>query len=146
MVQNVNPTFVKTPNIGAAVISTGTGSNVFVTVYTGGANGSKITALNAAANGTTAAYDVHVAVVSGSTGYFLGTGSVPISAGLLSGTPAVSLLNQANSPGLSLDSDGNPYLILPSSAWTLSCSVGAASSQWTTGATIYLVATSVGDF
>ena len=40
MVQNVNATFVKTPNNGAIQITTGTGSSTVVTVYTGGANGS----------------------------------------------------------------------------------------------------------
>ena len=146
MVQNVNPTFVKTPNLGAVSISTGTNQNQFVQVYVGGVNGSKITSLCAAANGTSAAFDVHYGVVSGVNAYFLGTGNVPQSAALVSSVPGVSLMNLTNTPGLAQDSDGNPYILLPSTAWYLGCSCGATSSTWTTGATIYLVATSVGDF
>lgn len=147
MTQNVNPTFVKVPNIGVTQITTGTGANGIVTVYSGGVNGSKITSLIGVSAGTTSAFDVHYGIQSGSSlVYYLGTASVPVNSGIVSGTPAVSFLNTVISPGVALDSDGNPYVILPSSAWSLVCTSPATSSAWTTGAVIQLTSPNIGDF
>lgn len=146
MAQNVNPTFVKTPNLGATQITTGTGSSVAVTVYTGAANGSKIPGLIAAGIGTTGAFDVQWGTSSGGTLYIYGTVSVPAGAGSTSGIASVNLMGLANVPGLTLDSDGNPFIFLASSAYTLQAKTPATSSTWATGAGINIVAPSVGDF
>jgi hypothetical protein len=146
MVQNVNPTFVKTPNFGAVQITTGTGSSIVVTVYSGGGNGSKIPAFIATAINTTGAFDVQWGISSGGTLYILGTVSVSCSAGSTDSVPAVSILAGTTTPGLTVDSDGNPYVILPTSAYSLQAKTPATSSQWATGAVINLVAPSVGDF
>jgi len=143
MAQNVNPTFVKTPNWGATQITTGTGSSVAVTVYTGGANGSKITSLIATALNTTSAFDVQWGISSGGTLYVLGAVSVPVSAGTLSSVAAVNIMI---TPGLALDSDGNSFVFLPSNSYTLQVKSNATSSTWTTGAVINLIAPSIGDF
>jgi hypothetical protein len=145
MVQNVNPTFVKTPNLAAAAISTGISGQATVALYTGGANGSKINALVATAQNTTAPFDCHFGVSSGGTNWYIGTASVPISAGTASSVPSVNLMSNANAP-LSIDSDGNPFLFLASSAWTLFIQAGAASSGWAANAVIQVVAPSIGDF
>jgi len=143
--QNVNPTFVKTPNWGATQITTGTGSSGAVTVYTGGANGSKITALMAVSIGTTAAYDVQWGVSSGGTLYIYGTASVTANAGSTDSIASINLMSASNVP-LPVDSDGNPFFFLASSAYTLQAKSPATSSTWTSGAAINLIAPSVGDF
>ena len=145
MAQNVNPTFVKTPNWGATQITTGTGSSTIVTVYTGGANGSKITSFMVTAT-TTAAFDVVWGVSSGGTFYQYGQTSIPTAAGSSNATPPVSLMSASNQPGLSIDSDGNPFIFLPSSAYSLQAKSPATSSTWTTGNVMNLIVPSVGDF
>jgi hypothetical protein len=143
--QNISPTFVKTPNWGATQITTGTGSSVAVTVYSGGVNGSKINALMAVSVGTTANFDVQWGVSSGGTLFIHGTASVSPNAGSSDATVTVNLMSNANVP-LAQDSDGNPYVILPSSAYTLQAKSPATSSQWATGAAINVIAPSPGDF
>jgi len=145
MVQNVNPTFVKTPNWGAVQITTGTGSSTIVTVYTGGTNGSKISALIVTAN-TTGAFDIQFGVSSGGTFYLYNALSVPAAAGSSDATPPLNLLSASNTPGLAVDSDGNPFIFLPSSAYTLQAKTPATSSTWASGTVMSIIAPSVGDF
>jgi hypothetical protein len=145
MVQNVNPTFVKTPNWGATQITTGTGSSGVVTVYTGGTNGSKINAMIGVSIGTTSAFDVQWGVSSGGTLFVYGTFSMTINAGSTDSAPSINLLSNANVP-LAIDSDSNPFLFLPSSAYSLQAKTPATSSTWATGAVINLIVPSVGDF
>lgn len=145
MVQNVNPTFVKTPNWGATQITTGTGSSGVVTIYSGGVNGSKINALLAVSIGTTTAFDVQWGVSSGGTMFIHGTNSVSPSAGSSDSIPTTNLMSNSIIP-LAIDSDGNPFVFLPSSAYSLQAKSPATSSTWTTGAAINLIVPSVGDF
>jgi hypothetical protein len=130
MVQNVNPTFVKTPNAQVTQFSTGTGiSQLFTTIYNGGANGSKIVGLIITAN-TSVTQDVRIAVTSpaGANG-ILTTISVSSFAGQASGVLPVN--GFLNAP-LPIDSDGNTYAILASSAWSLQAQLTTNSSQWAT--------------
>ena len=145
MAQNVNPTFVKTPNWGATQITTGTGSSGAVTIYAGGVNGSKINALIAVSLATTTAFDVQWGVSSGGTLFIYGSVSVAVSAGSTDSISSVNLMSNSNVP-LAIDSDGNPFVFLPSSAYSLQAKTPATSSTWTTGAAINLIAPSVGDF
>lgn len=145
MVQNVNATFVKTPNWGATQITTGTGSSTVVTIYAGGVSGSKIPALMAVSLGTTAAFDVQWGISSGGTLFIHGTALVSANAGSTDTVPSVNLMSNANVP-LAFDSDGNPFIFLPSSAYSLQAKTPATSSTWATGAAIYLIVPSVGDF
>lgn len=135
MVQNVNPTFVKTPSRGLVLISTGTGTTV-QTLYTGGANGSKVYGINIA-SGSTAAVSVRYQVSNGGNNYVINTQSVAASAGFDGSTPPINLLAPAIVPGLPLDSDGNPYLILASSADT----VGISALTTLVSGSLYIVAT-----
>ena len=146
MAQNVNPTFVKSPNAGIARISNTSSASSIVTVYTGGTNGSKVNSLVAAAVNTTAAFDIQWGIQSGSTIGLIGTSSVPIGAGQVSSVPSVNLFNMNSCPGLSLDSDGNPYCFLPSTGWSLFVSVTASSTLWAAGAAVIVTITSAGDF
>lgn len=88
------------------------------TIYTGGANGSKIVALMASSSDTTAR-DVMWGITVGAVFYPLGTVTIPITAGQIAATPAVNLLDVAKSPGLPIDSDGNPFVFLASASYTL---------------------------
>lgn len=145
MAQNVNPTFVKTPNWGATQITTGTGSSVAVTVYAGGANGSKINAFMAVSVGTTSAFDVQWGVSSGGTMFIHGTVTVAAGSGSTNSIPSVNVMSNNNAP-LPIDSDGNAFLFLPSSAYSLQAKTPATSSTWAAGAVINLIVPSVGDF
>lgn len=145
MVQNVNATFIKTPNNGAVQITTGTGSSTIVTVYTGGANGSKIAGFFATAN-TTANFDVAWGVSSGGIFYTYDTISITAGAGTSDVTAPINFLSATNQPGLTVDSDGNPFIFLASSNWSLQAKTPATSSTWATGSVINLVVPSAGDF
>ena len=147
MTQNVNATLIKTPNNGATQITTGVGSNgQTVTVYTGGANGSMVPSFIAVAANTTAAFDVQWGTGNAGTFYVYGTVTIPAGAGNSGSVPSVNMFNTTALPGLTLNSDGNPFLFLASSAWALQARVTVFSSLWTAGAVINLIAPSVGDF
>jgi hypothetical protein len=143
--QNVNPTFVKTPNWGAVQITTGTGSSGVVTIYNGGVNGSKINSFIGISIATTNPYDVQWGVSSAAGGslYIYGTVSIAAAAGSTDTIAAVNMLSNTNLPS---DSDGNPFLFLPSSSYSIQAKTPALSSAWTTGAAINLIVPSVGDF
>jgi hypothetical protein len=109
MAQNVNPTFVKTPNRGLAQISTGTGTGT-LTLYTGGANGSKIVSISATQS-STGTVNFNLFVTSAAVTYTLNVQSIATN----------SFAQFLPSGGqLPLDSDGNFYVILASSADVLS--------------------------
>lgn len=142
MAQNVNPTFVKTPTGGITSITTGVGANLAnVTIYTGAVNGSKISSLTISAN-TSATQDVRVSVLSGALGAFVNGVSVAATAGIASAFPPVDGFGNSALP---VDSDGNRFLLLPSTAWSLVAQTTTLSSQWQTGATIWFFAEG-GDF
>jgi hypothetical protein len=109
-VQNPIPTFVKQPTNGKVKIVNADGQTQ-KTVYTAGANGSKITALVASSTDTSGV-DVQVSITNGGTSYPIGTVNVYAGAGNSGTTNAVNLLNLNNMPGLPVDSDGQPYLLL----------------------------------
>ena len=114
------PVFVQTPRLGRIQLLNGTGAYA---IASGGATVSgtlaaytctvaaKITGMIAAGNDTVAR-DLTVFMVPASNiPYILTTVTVPITAGQVAGTPPVNLLSQANTPGLPVDSDGNPFLL-----------------------------------
>jgi membrane carboxypeptidase/penicillin-binding protein PbpC len=142
MVQNVNPTFVKTPNRGLISLTTGTGSSGLVTVYTAGTNGSKIVGLWAAGT-STAAQDLQWGITNAATFFLMGTVSIPAGAGSTDSIPAVNLFSTTAVPGMPLDSDGNYYLLLASTADTLQAK--SPTLIPTTGGVITVTAIS-GDF
>jgi hypothetical protein len=142
VVQNVNPTFVKTPNRGLVQISTATGTGT-VTLYTGGANGSKIVSVNMTNSSTAATVTMTLQIASGGTNYPLVTSAIPGGAGTNGTNATFAPLTGIGPFGLPIDSDGNQYLLLASSADTLVANL--SSGIQTTGglATFYTVG---GDF
>lgn len=88
------------------------------TAYTGGSNGSKITAVMVASTDTSAR-DVQVGITNTSIFYPICTVTIPITAGFVAGTPVVNMLSAANAPGLPVDNDGQVYIYLTSASDTL---------------------------
>ena len=88
------------------------------TIYTGGANGSKIVSLIVTSSDTSAR-DVTWGITTAAIFYPLGTVTIPITAGQINSAPAVTLLDLSKTPGLPIDSDGNPYIFLTSASYTL---------------------------
>ena len=114
------PIFPQKPNCGVVQIANAD-AQAQKTVYTGGANGSKIIALIAQSTDTSAR-DVQVSITIGGTSYPLGTVTVPIGAGNSGSVPSVNLINLTQIPGLPIDSDGNPLIFLASASDTITVS------------------------
>jgi hypothetical protein len=105
----------QTPNRGIVQFLQGTDTaGTYKTLYTAGTNGSKCVALYTNNNDASATHLITVQIVNATILY----GGVALtsvsSAGYVSGTPAQALMTPALWPGLPLDSDGNPFLILKS--------------------------------
>lgn len=77
------------------------------TIFTAGANGSKVKGVIFSQSSTSRAIGFFV---HGAFNLTLAVVTLPATAGEASGTPSVNVL--ANIPGLPLDSDGQPFLIL----------------------------------
>lgn len=98
----------------------------WVTVYTGGVDGSKITGLyGTTTDGTTAHLVTCVVNKNGARGGGAAI-TIAINSGFATGVPAINLLTATNWPGLPRDSDGNPYLFLSSAADKLECRYATA--------------------
>jgi hypothetical protein len=106
------PVLVQTPKLGLAQIVNADASNK-KTVVTAGANGSKLTALTACSDDTSARI-VQVIVTRSATDYILASVPVPAGSGTDGSAAAVNLLNATILPGLSIDNDGQRYLFLES--------------------------------
>lgn len=100
------------------------------TIYIGGVNGSQVTQINASNNDVTAR-DVQLSILIAGTNFLLSTVTIPLSAGNTNAAPSVAFFRSTQIPGMSLDSNGNPFLYIPSGA-TLQAktltTVGANSS------------------
>lgn len=116
--------FPQAAKIGRVQLLNGTGAYAIASgaatvtntlaLYTCGADGSKITSIIASSNDT-AARDVTVFMVPASNvPYAITTVTVPITAGTIAATPGVNFLSATNTPGLPVDSDGNPYILCQS--------------------------------
>jgi len=113
------PVFVQTPKLGeaqvlnatstVAIASNAASATGTVTAYTCGANGSKIVGILAGSTDTSA-MTLEVMVINSSKVYVLTIAAVPAGAGTAASTPPVNVFSSANTPGLPIDSDGNPFL------------------------------------
>jgi hypothetical protein len=107
-----SPIFAQIPNRGVLQFTSSNTAGTYATLYTAGANGSVCKALWIDNNDAGATHLVTVQIVNGGTKY----GGIALtsvsSAGFASGTGPQSLLASAIWPGLPLDENGNPYLIL----------------------------------
>lgn len=107
---SATPFFFGTPkNSKVQILPADTSS--LKTVVTGAANGSKVVALIVASDDTSAR-DVTFGVTKSATFYPLASKTVPITAGTVAGTPPINLLDPSVIPGLPVDNDGQPYILL----------------------------------
>lgn len=81
-------------------------------IYTAGANGSKVYGLTVT-NGATA-HNATLAINNGGTRYVLNTVSLTVNAGQNGTVLPIAAMSVVNWPGLAVDSNGNPYLLLAS--------------------------------
>lgn len=101
------------PNRGIVKVTNANGTTP-ETVYTSGANGSKVVALILTSTDGALAHAVNIYITNGAVNYLLGTVNVPINSGAITSAPTVNALALGVIPGLPLDSDGNPYIHLVS--------------------------------
>lgn len=85
------------------------------TIYVGGANGSQVTHVNVTNNDVTAR-DLQLSILIAGTNFIVSTVTIPLSAGNTNAAPAIAFFRSTQIPGMSLDSNGNPFLYLPSGA------------------------------
>lgn len=104
---SIIPTSVKTD---VARIANGDASALIALVTPAG-SGRKVNAVTVSSDDTSAR-DVSLVITKGGVDYPIGTITIPITAGQIAATPAVNAINRTAIPGLPIDSDGNPYLLL----------------------------------
>jgi hypothetical protein len=132
----------QTPNAGFVQFLQGTDSaGTYKTLYTAGTNGSKCMGMYSTNNDASAAHLLTVQIVSSTVKYGGMAITSIVSAGFTNANPAQSLMSSANWPGLPVDNNGNPFVILPSGA-TLQATFATAL---TTSDLINIVVT-CGDF
>lgn len=104
------PVLVQTPSLGLVTILPADTTSL-KTLVTAGTNGSKVTGVTLATD-ETSARTIELWVTRSATNYLLGAANVPIGAGSTAGVNAVDLMGVI--PGLPIDNDGQPYLLLMS--------------------------------
>lgn len=109
------PALIQAANNGLASFIQGTdAAATYKTVLTAGANGSKVTGLIANTNDGTAAHVMTVSIKRSAVQYPVGNVNLPVNAGGDGVTAGVNLLDPTLVPGLPVDNDGQPYLLLKS--------------------------------
>jgi hypothetical protein len=106
------PVFVQTPMLGLVQFTASPGT--YKTLYTGGANGSKIVGMWETNNDPTNTHLVTVQLVRSSILYGGMAITTAINDGFANGAPPKNLMSATNWPGLPIDSDNNPFLFLQS--------------------------------
>lgn len=106
------PIYPQAINVGVGTILPADAQG-YKTVFTAGANGSKIESLIISSNDT-AAHDVTINITRSAVNYQLGQISIPITAGYLNTAGSIDVLRSSIIPGLAYDSNGNKYLYLKS--------------------------------
>ena len=135
------PKIAVTQFTSSSAVSTVSGST-FTTLYTGGVNGTKITSVIVSNTSTGAGIEAILTIGSTVSGASLFYPVVSVTlASLTSGYDTAllpsNLFAQTVFP-LPIDGDGNPYLFLASTAYTLS--VGISSAPQTTGGRVSFMA------
>ena len=128
MPANVDPIFTGVARVGIAQLAAAnTGADLSTNaalVFTGGTNGSKVTAITAASTDTSARV-VALWLTRSATSYALTAASVAIASGTDGTTPSTNLMGTTLWPGLSVDGSGQYYLLLQSGD-TLQASMAVA--------------------
>lgn len=112
----------QTPRSAVAQIANSNGTNLMQLVA-GGTNGSKVSQIGAS-NTDTNGYTLQLwrniggtvssGQVSGGTNYLMTSVSLPASAGNVSGTAPIAVMNATTIPGIAVDNTGTPYLYVNS--------------------------------
>lgn len=89
-------------------------AGTYKTIYTAGANGSKCNGLWSTNDDAAVTHPLTVQLTNAGVRYGGVTVMTTSSQGFASGVPALNLLAPTLWPGLPLDSDGNPYLLMVS--------------------------------
>lgn len=119
---------VQTPKNGTVTFVQGTDTaGTYKTLYTGGANGSKIKAIWVTSNDASAAHLVTVQLSTSTSAHCSPQSNcvggvavtIPVNAGFANAVPGVNFMAPANWTGPPVDSDGNPFLYLSGSSQTL---------------------------
>lgn len=105
-----SPVLVQLPKVGLVQIVNADASNQ-KDAFTAGADGSKIVAVLAASDDTSARV-LQLSILRSAVNYVLGSVNVPIASGTDGTAPAVDLLNSTQLVGLPTDNDGQRYLLL----------------------------------
>lgn len=112
------PIFVQTPKITPQNFVQGTDAALTLkTIYTAGANGSKIVAINVTTTDTAATHVLTLYQTRAAVDYIIGAYTIPINAGSDGLTAGVSMLVGGPSVlinALPVDNDGQKYLFLES--------------------------------
>ena len=130
---------VQTPKLGLAQIATADAAT-FKSLYAAGANGSKIVGVLVASTDTVARV-VQLALTRGGVNYVFSAAAVPVASGTDGASPTINLLGVTLCPGLPVDNDGQPYVLLQSGD-TLTI---ASSTTVTSGKLLHATAIA-GDF
>lgn len=112
MAVTAKPIFIQAVNVGLATIVPAD-TTAAKTIFTAGANGSRVSAITVHSTDT-ALRDVVLSLVRSATSYPLFTISVPINAGNTNAIGALDLLRSPLLPGLPYDAFGNRYIDLKS--------------------------------
>lgn len=134
---NVSSLFSSAVNVAVVQIVNADASGL-KTVFTAGANGSKVTGLFAASDDSSARI-VEIGITRSGTFYALGAITVAITAGTDGSTAAVNMLDVTKIPGLPIDNDSQRYIFLKSGDTLQAKSLSTVTSA----KTIHLVATGV---
>ena len=108
--QNKEPTFPLQPQASRVQI-VNADAQAYKVGYTAGANGSKIFGVIATSSDTSNR-DIAIVITNSAVNYVLGMKTVPLSSGIVAGTPSVNLIDTTTIPGLPVDNDGNPFIYL----------------------------------
>lgn len=120
------PAFLQTPKM-AAVVASGI---VQTTIYTAPTTGAKVIGL-LLTNTTGTASTATCQVKQSATAITFLVISVAVNAGTANGVPAVNAFSAANTPGLPIDSDGNPFIYLTNASDSIQCaSSGSAALSY----------------
>lgn len=124
MAVTATPIFLQSPKWAGTAYTT---ASTTATHVTGGTNGSRVSSLTAVSN-STASHIFAVGISTGGAAFDIGAVTIPSSAGVDGTTRNIDLLSPSNLPGLPLDSNGVPYINLPSSSYSLTLRATATIS------------------
>lgn len=137
MAVTATPVYIQNPKITPQSFVQGTDSaGTYKTVFTAGANGSKVTAVMVTTNDGSASHPLTLAVTRSAVTYPIITYTLPINSGGDGSTSGIDLLNGGPSSllaGLPIDNDGQKYIFLESGDTlqvTFATALTAGKSIW----------------